>query len=595
MQLLPRVTSTQPELTTTNDDEANSYRFFHAGKICDLFNQAYHQHSLTSPNCPTRLEFDFTREQQMGVCWTESLKCTYCHFRSQKTKLYEEVNTGKRGKKPAKPNLALWTALLDNPIMGTGLQEIFHALNCPAPSTSGLQRNANKVGPMIVQMVQDDLRRERAHLKDIVEGWGYPRDTAIPVEGDGRYNNPLYWSRDRNPFQPATQASYTISENITQDKKIIGCTTRNKLCSKRNRGDNCAEHPGECAATLPYQNPIGREDQAVEGICREFLSDPEPTIISHITTDGDSTAFRGAEKAMAEQGHVVEALRDTRHLAQSQKKAADNAKFSAQMFPGRTAADRQSTKRKFSVDFMKRCPAEYDQAIWKHRGNAEKLINTLSFATDAIIDCYSGRCGTTCQQHSMVCGGVPGKQWPKEYLPPEGRTLHPTEGDEEVLRQLVNFRFSRATLTSTRYGTNTQKSEAIHRGYSKSNPKNVTCARNFQPQIFSAIHRLNHGPGKSAAIKCAALGAPVTEGTRVSCQLQRKQRKNEQDRLRKRSSKYRARRQTLVKQKFQMYFQRAETQIQAGYSKGMSNPPLPDSKETGEHSYSKKKKVTEKK
>ena len=156
----------------------------------------------------------------MGVCWTESLKCTYCHFRSQKTKLYEEVNTGKRGKKPAKPNLALWTALLDNSIMGTGLQEIFHALNCPAPSTSGLQRNANKVGPMIVQMVQDDLRRVRAHLKDIVEGCGYPRDTPKPVEGDDRYKNPLYWSRDRIPFQPATQASYTISENITQKQAV---------------------------------------------------------------------------------------------------------------------------------------------------------------------------------------------------------------------------------------------------------------------------------------------------------------------------------------------------------------------------------------
>ena len=59
-------------------------------------------------------------------------------------------------------------------------------------------------------------------------------------------------------------------------------------------GDNCAKHLGECAASLPYQNPKGREDQAVE-----------LTIISHITTDGDSTAFYGAEKAMAKQGHVV--------------------------------------------------------------------------------------------------------------------------------------------------------------------------------------------------------------------------------------------------------------------------------------------------
>ena len=63
----------------------------------------------------------------------------------------------------------------------------------------------------------------------------------------------------------------------------------------------------------------------------------------------------------------MEALRDTRHLAQSQKKATDNAKLSVQMFPGRTAADRQATKRKFSEDFMKRCTAEYDQAIRKYR------------------------------------------------------------------------------------------------------------------------------------------------------------------------------------------------------------------------------------
>ena len=111
-------------------------------------------------------------------------------------------------------------------------------------------------------------------------------------------------------------------------------------------------YPGECAATLPYQHPIGREDQTVEEIRREFFSNPEPTFISHITTDGDSTTFRGGEKAIAEREQTVEALRGTRHLAQSQKKATDNAKFSVHMFPGRTAADRQATKRKFSV---KRC------------------------------------------------------------------------------------------------------------------------------------------------------------------------------------------------------------------------------------------------
>ena len=164
--------------------------------------------------------------------------------------------------------------------------------------------------------------------------------------------------------------------------------------------------PPECTANLKLQDPIGNEDQATEEICREFLTDREPTLISHFTTDGDSAAFHGVERVMAEHGQVVESLRDTRHLAQSQKKAVDNAKFSEEMFPGRTAAQRLAIQRKFSVDFMKRCTAEYDTAVKKYRGDTEKLVNTLSYTADAIVLCYSGRCGETCAEHSLVCGGT---------------------------------------------------------------------------------------------------------------------------------------------------------------------------------------------
>lgn len=107
-----------------------------------------------------------------------------------------------------------------------------------------------------------------------------------------------------------------------------------------------------------------------EEICNDFLTDREPTLISHMTTDGDSAAFRGVQKAMGEYGRTAEALRDTRHLAQSQRKAADNAKFSQNMFPGRTATERQATKRKFSVDLTRRCTAEYDsteEILWGFR------------------------------------------------------------------------------------------------------------------------------------------------------------------------------------------------------------------------------------
>jgi hypothetical protein len=127
---------------------------------------------------------------------------------------------------------------------------------------------------------------------------------------------------------------------VTEEKKIIGCVMKNKLSKRRSQHWKCPEHPGKCTANLKLQDPIGKEDQATEEICREFLNDRETTFISHFTSDGDSAAFRGVKGVMAEHGLVVESLRDTRHLAQSQKKAADNAKFSEGMFPERTAAQR---------------------------------------------------------------------------------------------------------------------------------------------------------------------------------------------------------------------------------------------------------------
>jgi hypothetical protein len=43
--------------------------------------------------------------------------------------------------------------------------------------------------------------------------------------------------RGRTLLQPATQAVYTIIENVTKSKKIISVNTANKLCSKRGNID----------------------------------------------------------------------------------------------------------------------------------------------------------------------------------------------------------------------------------------------------------------------------------------------------------------------------------------------------------------------
>ena len=120
-----------------------------------------------------------------------------------------------------------------------------------------------------------------------------------------------------------------------------------------------------------------------------------------------------------------------------------------------------------------KCTAKYDQAIRKYRGDTEKLVNTLSFATDAINDCLSGTsCDADVPVHSIPWYAVVLRKSAGRKSTSHLKAGHyiPVD-DEDVLRQLINFGFSRATLTSTWYATNTQKSEDTHRGYSKSNPK----------------------------------------------------------------------------------------------------------------------------
>jgi hypothetical protein len=52
---------------------------------------------------------------------------------------------------------------------------------------------------------------------------------------------------------------------------------KNKLFKRRSQQSECPEHPGKCTANLKLQDPIGKEDQATEETCREFLNDREPT------------------------------------------------------------------------------------------------------------------------------------------------------------------------------------------------------------------------------------------------------------------------------------------------------------------------------
>ncbi|VDI38156.1 Hypothetical predicted protein [Mytilus galloprovincialis] len=79
----------------------------------------------------------------------------------------------------------------------------------PAPSRTDMQRHSNEYGDMLVDMYREDMKQQREIVKQALERSGFPTDTPIPAECDTRYNNALFGSRTRTPFQPGTQATTT--------------------------------------------------------------------------------------------------------------------------------------------------------------------------------------------------------------------------------------------------------------------------------------------------------------------------------------------------------------------------------------------------
>ena len=87
--------------------DSDCYRLLHTRRLWDMLNEVFHQHQQTSPSCGGQLDFDYASEQQRMLCWREKVICDRCQYESQMYNLYEEIKTGKPGRKPATANVGL--------------------------------------------------------------------------------------------------------------------------------------------------------------------------------------------------------------------------------------------------------------------------------------------------------------------------------------------------------------------------------------------------------------------------------------------------------------------------------------------------------
>ena len=207
----------------------DTYRLLHMTKTASMWNEAFIEHAICSPNCSSGfLNWDTDREEKFGLCWREGLSCSMCKYKSRMYNLYEELPSKNRGRRPAKINRALHVGLSQTSIGPASLAKVFCSINTPPPSAGGMQKSANIVLDCVAEENRKDMLMRCQDLR-LINSLRGKNPAAVNTQADGCYNNSLYSGVGKTPFQPSTQAIYLFAENETGRNQIINLQTISKL------------------------------------------------------------------------------------------------------------------------------------------------------------------------------------------------------------------------------------------------------------------------------------------------------------------------------------------------------------------------------
>ena len=358
------------------------------------------------------------------------------------------------------------------------------ALGIDPGSTRGMQNYLNQASVMIELLSEENMKMERRKLR--CHG-------TISVECDTRYNNPI--GNPNTPQQYASQAVFSMFENMTREKKVIAIQTASKLClegAKLIRQEIkplCPDHPG-CTATISQTQSIGMEDQYAESAANVLKKDD--VTLNDVTADGDSRITKGIRRVY---GDSVDSLKDAIHFTKAHEKSIARANFSYTMFPG-PQKEREKKIKFFAKDLKRRCKAEFDSAFKKCKATKtackrkKQLKAFLSKTHLAVLRCLQGDC-SMCKRHSHVCNATKKKNFRQKSILTEPFKI--TAGDRRTLLTLILKRLGPQAIDLTHKNSNTQKSESFNRKLNKSYPKCSTFIRSYRGRVGAAILDNNLG------------------------------------------------------------------------------------------------------
>lgn len=502
-------------------------RFLHKDRIVNMWNTCIEEHGEKRTHCKIP-QFEVHKEVKKGICWSQKLKCTKCNYTSKLYKLYDEAPSDARGPKYALPNLGLQVGLQDCPMSSTKAQLLLLSVNAPAPSRSGMQKTANKVGSITSEASEKDLSARRKKLKLINKLRKLPEDSPVNISSDVRYNSSSMINRGKMG-QSASQAIGVAIEHHTDQKQIVGLCVENKLCPKgarlRSRGIQ-AKCPGGhkgCTATRAMAEPFTERDIGKK-LGEDMAKDGVP--VKYVATDGDGRSAEGVGAAMLRPFPNLRVRRqaDTIHLGQSLFRKAMKASFSDDMLPASSADERQLQHRQLSADLKRRAQVIFQTMHKNYAGAIHQMKSKMPAVIEQTIRCYSGDC-SKCRKQSIVCRA--GK---KNWIAMSGElqscgvtSLQMTAKDQEVMRELLTFYLGCESIELMKHNMNTNKNEAVNRAISVSLPKNNDFPRNVKARALAAICRVNKGPGKALLENLEAVKSPVSKGGGVARGIQKLQ------------------------------------------------------------------------
>ena len=483
----------------------------------------------------------------------------------------------------ATANLGLNIALTQTPIGGSSLVHLLAGGNIGGPSRRGLANSCKMAGDVIVSENKADMSMRLQQLKKLNRWQGRP-ENEIPVQIDGVYNNNLYSGVGKTPFQPATQCTVTVAENITPRKQIIAVETVNKVCSKHGfhtQDDVCDIKAGNCSATASMETNIGDEQRWAEK-CFRKLKD-EGMEVKYVTTDGDGKSFEAANQLYLSGVTKTAPIHqlDTRHLSANHRKFIKGSSRVTAIMPGKTKAYRQYLQNRFALDMSQRCHAELQSIIKKSRHVQPKILEATRDIMSTIKQCYAGN-HSLCKINSAVCKGRKNDNWLSNsiFLSTSFQINVRINESEKVLMEVIEYRLADNIVNLTRLNTNSQKVEGTNRAIKRSLPKDKTFSRNFESRAHSALHSVNNGPGNSLRKLCSAAGCPIPPGSNADTQLVSFQSDSEIKKKREKSMAFKMKRRLRRQRLFDLYEKHRE---QKNYVKNQLTRSLRKTRSENQH------------